>query len=247
MRTINARVLLGAALLSTLAAAGIQRGHRLYQLRVANERLREVLAKLPPTVPATVFFKETLTAPGKPELLSTERTYAVREDGSVVRIDKQYTNAGFQYLTHWEMELADGTRAEGDEQTKTMTALKLAPGSLGSALDRWDPATNCTVQVNQVNRTARPTAHERIAGIETVRIVSSDSATARITVWRAPGLNCLELRRLAEFKDPDGSVRDASDLVATEIRFGAPDNALFRVPDSYENISYSERFKRLEA
>jgi hypothetical protein len=55
------------------------------------------------------------------------------------------------------------------------------------------------------------------------------------------------LRRLAEFEKPDGSISDTSDLIATDVVPGEPKDALFILPVGYENVSYSERHKRMVA
>jgi hypothetical protein len=232
---------------STMVSLGVRSWLQGQTVEARQKRAADTVAALPPLVPVTVKFKETLSAPGKPTILSTERVYGVRVDGSEVWIDQQHTNAGDIYLTHWHMLLADGTDAEGDDVTKTMTAVKLPVGNSTRALERWDPNARCTVQASGFNSTPAPQAEEMLLGVNTMKIVLRDSKTARITVWRAPSVNCLELRRLAEFKTQDGSVKDTSDLVATEVVLGEPNSSLFLLPTGEENISYSERYNRLVA
>ena len=244
----NQIVLLGMVVaLSTMVSVGVRSSLRGQTVKVRQKRAADTVAALPPFVPATVKFKESLSAPGKPDILSTERVYGVRVDGSEVWVDRQHTNAGDIYLTHWHVLLADGTDAEGDDVTKAMTAVKLPLGKSSRALERWDPNARCTVQASGFNSTPAPEAEEKLLGINTTKIILSDSKTARITVWRAPSLNCLELRRLAEFKNQNGSVKDTSDLVATEVVLGEPKGSLFLLPTGEENISYSERYNRLVA
>src|SRR5450759_485816 len=125
-----------------------------------------------------------------------------------------------------------------------MTAVKLPASPMRRAMERWDPNAGCAAQAHGLPSAAIPAGHETLLGLDTVKIVLSDSRTARITVWRAPKLNCLELRRLAEFKNKDGSTRDTSDLIATEITLGEPDGSVFLLPAGKENVSYSERYRR---
>ena len=241
-------ILVGVAALSISGAIGIQFWYRGRVVRAQTRLATDLVAALPPIVPATVSFQEILRSSGKPDLLSTERQYGVRTDGSEAQINQQHTNAGNVYLTHWKIALSDGTKAQGDDVTNTMTAVKLPPASpLQRASERWDPNSECAAQANGRPPVAVPAGHETLLGIDAVRMVLSDSGTVRITVWRAPGLNCLELRRLAEFKNPDGSTRDTSDLIATKIGLGEPDGALFLLPKGIENVSYSERHKRMAA
>ncbi len=240
-------LLVGIVALSTFASFGVRSWFRGQAVRANEKRVADTVAALPPIVPATVTFKEILSAPGKSDILSTERQYAVRVDGSEVWTDRQHTNAGDIYLTHWHMRLSDGTDAEGDDVTKTMTAVRVPSSRSDRVLERWDPNSGCTTQASGFNKTPAPVAEETLLGINTMKIALSDSKTARITVWRAPGLNCLELRRLAEFMNSDGSVKDASDLVATEVLLGEPNGSLFLLPTGEENVSYSERYRRLAA
>jgi len=240
-------LLFGIAVLSTATTVGVRQRIRAHAAQVAAQRAQDVIASLPPIVPALVSFKEVLSTPGQPDLLSTERQYAIRSDGSEVRVDKQHRNDGVVYLTHWSLELADGTSAQGDDVTRTMTAVKMPRGPYGSTLTRLDPKQNCAASAIGPSTTPTPIVHETVLSFETARILLSDTGKARTTVWRAPNLNCLELRRFAEFKKPDGSVESTSDLFATGVVVGEPDPSLFALMSGHANLSYSERHRRLNA
>lgn len=237
-------VIAGVAVLSTLGAFGARSWYRSQLMLAQTRRASEVIASLPAIVPVKVRFQETLRVPGKPDFLSTDRDYAVRSDGSVTWTDKQYNFKGELYLTHWNMDLRDGTKAHGDDATHAMTAVRVAMSAFERAMDRLTPGSGCTARANGLEKAPLPGEHENIAGVDTVKIVVIDDQRERITKWRAPTLNCLDLRQLAEFKKPDGSIGEVSDTIAVSITPGEPDPALFVLPSGMENVSYAEHYIR---
>lgn len=76
-------------------------------------------------------------------------------------------------------------------------------------------------------------------GFEVVKTVSENDKLRRES-WRAPKLGCLELRRIALAKPPDGKPVLVDDYQVTEVRLGEPDDALFRVPPNYKESSPSQ-------
>ena len=63
---------------------------------------------------------------------------------------------------------------------------------------------------------------------------------SRSTSWRAPTLDCRELRYLEEQLDENGQVTHTFERVATKVTLGDPDPALFLIPGGYREIPPSQ-------
>lgn len=66
------------------------------------------------------------------------------------------------------------------------------------------------------------------------------SRVSRSTSWRAPTLDCRELRYLEEQLDENGRVTHTFERVATKVTLADPDPALFVIPDGYREIPPSQ-------
>jgi hypothetical protein len=139
-----------------------------------------------------------------------------------------------------------GIHAEMEPQLGMMTVLQLPNNDAQRAGRRWDPSTNCTVQIDGQNRTSQPVGTETVIGYSTYKIID-DSPKARRTVWRAPSLGCADLHSLFEFKGSDGSVTDTSELSATSVSLGEPIATVWAIPQNLENVSFSARYQQFMA
>lgn len=86
---------------------------------------------------------------------------------------------------------------------------------------------------------------ESILGVETVKIVR-DSKSRRLTLWQAPSLGCITLKRLAEFrKEGSQNLTTPSEWIADRVQIGEPDAQLFNIPlADYEEVIPSEFYVR---
>ena len=210
------------AAISLVATAAVRR-------QWTQRQLQHATSTLPPLIAHTIFFEEILTSTqGKP-VLSTRRTLAVRPDGSTATLDRQYNNAGEFIYSHRHIESADGLKADINDATRSMTVVRIARMKEGSRLARPSSAAGCRTTPLGASTTGTAAGEDDVAGYRAYRFVE-DSANARITKWLAPSLGCAELRRLAEFKGPDGAATSRSDLIAKSIQVGADSPDLFTVP-----------------
>lgn len=81
-------------------------------------------------------------------------------------------------------------------------------------------------------------------GYDAFKIITDDSTAARMVEWRAPGLKCASIQRLAEFKNADGTIHDISRIVLVRVALNDVDPALFSIPANYELISPLDNARR---
>jgi hypothetical protein len=166
---------------------------------------------------------------------------AVRSDGSQAEWETAYRVDGSADYRYRTLTLSDGVRVRGYQTLGLMTAIKNP--SLPNVLARQslDPSKSCAGSYDG-GRTNKNMliSQEKLFGYETYKIFV-DMKLARSTSWRAPALGCAELRLLFEMLDPQsGRVIAVGDTVATDIRQGEPDAALFQMPVGLRNVPPSE-------
>jgi len=166
---------------------------------------------------------------------------AVRPDGSRAEWETSYRLDGSIDYRHRTLTLSNGIRLRGYETLGLMTSIKNPKLAGALARKALDPSKSCGASYDG----SRPSqnmliSRETLFGYETYKIII-DMKLARRTVWRAPALCCAELRDLFEKLDPQsGRVIAVGDRVATDIRAGEPDAALFEIPVDFRNVPPSE-------
>lgn len=206
---------------------------------------------LPP--PQTVELQEFVWRTGTRPALVYERTLAVRTDGSSYQYDRYHRTqrgSGDEIVSTPEishsqtlLSLQGGIRAEIAHEVKTMSVTKGPNADAWRDGERWDPRTGCTVRFDGHTAAYSARTQEDWLGYESTKLFVDDTSMV-VTVWRAPKLGCTELRRLAEFRGPDGHITDVSDLRAVSVIIGEPDSRLWQIPTDFENVPYTEKLRR---
>lgn len=166
---------------------------------------------------------------------------AVRPDGSQVEWETSYRLDGSVDYRYRTLTLSNGIRLRGYETLGLMTSIKNPKLAGALARKALDPSKSCGASYDGSRSSQNMLiSQETLFGYETYKILI-DMKLARRTVWRAPALGCAELRDLFEKVDPQsGRVIAVGDRVATDIRAGEPDAALFEIPVGFRNVSPSE-------
>jgi hypothetical protein len=181
--------------------------------------------------PVTVTFQERLfdrhgTLQGQ-DLLKM----AVREDGSVM--DERTTNRnGVPCRTRSVHDLSSGTKTVLDEITHSKTSyhrLRLRAFEEAYLSPGGDVSGDA----------------EAILGVPTVRVTQRNSRST-IHRWLAPDFDYFQLRAEFILYENNGAVRARTVREAVQILQGAPDPALFEIPDSYVERSPSEVYSEQE-
>ena len=209
---------------------------------------------LPPA--QTVELREVVWKAGARPSLSFERTLAIRADGSLYQYDRYHrlgpatgndaiSAPGIAY-SQTLLSLKGGIRAEIANEVRTMSVIRGGNVDARRRAERWDPGKGCAVRFDGYRGSYSAPVWEHWLGFEVVKLVEDDQA-AEISVWRAPALGCTELRRLAEFRGPDGRITEESELRAVSVVVGEPDSRLWQIPADFENVPFSEKLRRQAA
>ena len=194
-----------------------------------------------------VEFEEVLKGgPFPAERISTRRVLTVADDESVSVIDNQYTHEGKLYYTHRKLTLSGGILIEIVDSIKSISSYRAQEPQFEDKrrrLERWNPDERCSVAYNKMNRRGEPIRKETILGYEAV-VFESSGATANTTNWVVPALDCLEVRRLAQFADTDGKYSKMSDLRAVRIQLDSATKDAFEIPAGFDYLSPSEVYLR---
>lgn len=182
----------------------------------------------------TLNFKEVggsgeVIGSGNPRLLR-RGTIAVTEDGSWVEKSTIYGKEGQVVSSFREIELSDGTRIRVDDITKVVVAVR-HPSFAGSYLQRasnW--GSGCEERAGSQGETLPP--------------YRSEKAGMVMTSWREKSANCEDIKRVIQFKNHAGKITDWNERSTELLTLGSPEQSLFAVPDSYERVSFVEKYNR---
>lgn len=195
-------------------------------------------------VPLTISWHELLNRPDQTRPVeSTVTTLAIRSDGSTAssKVVSRLDGKSVLYRTR-ELFFSNGDRAQIDDISQVITAVKTRL-AFSPELPLLKREADCSIDEMGAPVSGTNVGTTTILGYRAVGF-RRDQPALRSTTWRAPDLGCIDLRRLAEFKDKNGNVTDTSDLVATRIVVGEPDSSYFVVPVHYEAVSFSGRVLR---
>ncbi len=172
---------------------------------------------------------------------------AVRSDGSTFESFTGYRADGSVQNEWSDLHLAGGVSVHASKASGLMTATKNPGEDAARQRQRLDPSKSCAVSVTggQPPSGWSVTDGGVISGYRTFKIVvemrdprQPAPAIHRVAMWRAPTLDCAELRMHAEIIDAkSGQVLVTSDRRAYNIRAEEPDASLFRLPTGYRNVS----------
>lgn len=199
------------------------------------------------SIPAhTVEYKETVWTTGQQPGVSQLITRAVKGDGSTAEVQKLYNpkTGAYKYTKRILMGIG-GIYAEASPDISLISSLKSERLDYKRQTLFADASKNCTELLSK-GRAGDFVRSETILGHHVVKIKTQDDNSSAAYEWRAPQFGCEVLRRIMEFKSPDGSVRDTSLLEAVSVTPGEPIPDLFTFSRAqFELVSPKEFADRL--
>lgn len=206
-----------------------------------REAIKVKLARVSVIPPFTAHFSEHYTAKNGEKKLGMKTTYARRSDGSWMALTQFFVHKGIEDKTR-EIFLMTGRMARVGDYIRSVTTHQISEAELlKHRVYERDPSTNCTqFYSGETERGQTLTGqYELIHGFNTVQIIY-ESTSRRLTVWKAPSLGCIILKRLAEFRERGSQgLSNPSELVVDSIQTGEPDSAYFEIPPTYEEVAPS--------
>jgi hypothetical protein len=191
-------------------------------------------------------YEEYVAPVGKPAELSRRVLRAQRSDGSFVEVEDTLSSDGKSHYTTRYIYRSDGTVVSLRDAQRIGVATAKTFRDRRTDPDRFDPARQCKVTFAGIANFQAATEMETVTslGLKATRL-DSDSPTVHHREWRVPTVDCLEVRRLAEFKGKDGAVTDTSDYTLVNLQMTEPPAALFEIPGDYESVTPTQFYERL--
>jgi hypothetical protein len=191
-------------------------------------------------------FEEHVAQTGKPSVLGRRVLRAQRSDGTFVEVEDTFSLDGKRPYTTRHIYRSDGTLVS------LRDAQRIGVATANKVLDprtdpnRHDPARQCKVNFAGVSNFQADPEMEVVTnlGLRATRL-DYDSSVAHHRVWMAPSIDCLQVRRLSEFKGNDGLITDTSDYTLVSLQLIEPPVTLFEVPADYESVTPTQFYERL--
>lgn len=200
-------------------------------------------------IPAhTVEYKETVWTTGQQPGVSQLLTRAVKGDGSTVEVSKIYNpkTGAYKYTKRILMGVG-GIYAEASPDISLISSLKHEKLDYKRLTLFGDASKNCTELLSK-GHVGDYVSSETMLGYQVLKIKTQEDSSSVAHEWRAPQFGCTVLRRLREFKSPDGSVLDTSLLEAVSVKPGEPSQEFFTFPRSqFELVSPKDFQDRLHS
>lgn len=201
------------------------------------------------SAPTTVLFHEELGYGAEPgngqSFISRRGLHAQRKDGARVSRDEQFTNTGKPYGTIRRIELPGGIEAQVEDSLRIVTAVKSASLAGRHLEQRFTAASDCGQRAGAIVQSALESrsGEQLVRGMRAVEFQSNDGF-ANTRTWRSPDAACFEVMRISLFKNHTGEATSWARIQPDAITLGDPEDSLFRVPDEYERVTFSEFYKR---
>lgn len=130
---------------------------------------------------------------------------------------------------HYRMlKMADGRRIDVFDPIKAKTTYYVPKGR-----EDFVAMTQDRARAQCANKGYEIEGAETIAGVPTIRVHRA-SADREFTIWMAPSAGCIEVQKIATFKDPKtGAVTDKTSYFPESVKFGPPEDSIFDVPANY--------------
>lgn len=192
-------------------------------------------------------FEEYVAPLGKVPVLSRKVLRAQRSDGALVEVEDSFSlNGSGQYYTTRNIYRADRTLVILRDTQRIGYANANAFNDRRTDQNRFDPNRQCAMTYAGVANFKVASEQEPITsfGLKATRL-ESDSATSRHQIWRVPSVDCLEVRRLSEFKGQDGVISDTSEYKLVKLEMVEPPAELFIVPSDYQSVTPIQFHERL--
>jgi hypothetical protein len=194
-------------------------------------------------VPVTVRYAEILHKSGKPDVVSSRTTLAIRSDGATAYHRVVFALDGKSEIWRTrQLDFANGDVVDVNDTFKIVTAFKTR-SVFSRNLPLMAPQAKCEQDIFGQPTHGKLVVEENLRGERVVKF-NTGSGSRPIANWRSLDLGCIDLRRFAEFTDSAGKITDSSELIATQIIRGEPAADLFAVPLEYEAVPPSEHYLR---
>jgi hypothetical protein len=157
--------------------------------------------------------------------------YCQRSDGSVAILGTHKAAPG--YVTR-RVIFANGLDVEVAALLKLKTSQQASAEQLAKrkAKPPWDRNRQCTTQVGSGEAQWKVIGRETIFGVQTFKVQYAGIGVTP-TEWRAPALDCREVKRLYD----DGSTLDQK--IPVSLTIGEPAARYFEVPPDYGEVAPS--------
>jgi hypothetical protein len=192
-------------------------------------------------------FEEYVAPAGNSPVLSRKVLRAQRSDGTVVEVEDTFSlNGNSQYYTTRNIYRADGTLVILRDAQRFGYATAKSIANPRTDPNRFDPSKQCKATYNGTANFKAAPELESITNfsLKATRL-ENDSSAVRHQIWRVPSVDCLEIRRLSEFKGQDGTITDTSEYKLVNLEMGEPPAELFLVPPDYESVTPIDFHERL--
>jgi hypothetical protein len=178
-------------------------------------------------VPFTVYERYSYRDASGRETTFEQRTYAVRSDGSDVRVVDRYIIRRDEWSRFRVInDVAAMKTISLDLFTESATTYPMDAG--WAQFQRKKTGTPCASVAGE---------RDKILGYEVFRELSATKGpkgeTAEMEMWKAPKLNCYPLRVTARLKTAKGELEAENVQEALAVVPGEPDPMLFFVPSHY--------------
>lgn len=191
-------------------------------------------------------FEEYVAPAGKPAELARRVLRAQRNDGTFVEVEDTLSSDGKSHYTTRYIYRSDGTIVSLRDAQRIGVATAKTFRDRRTDPDRYDPARQCKVTYSGIANFQAASEMEAVTSLSLKATrLESDGPTVHHREWRIPTIDCLEVRRLAEFKGKDGAVTDTSDYTLVKLELAEPPAALFEIPADYESVTPTQFYERL--
>ncbi len=193
------------------------------------------LAMQDPIPAFTAVFSERIQGKDKPSIESMRVTYMKNAAGAW-RYEHQQT-AGFQ-ISQVVIRRPDGLMSTMYPDVRTRRTI-MAPSTEVALWQSslFDPKQSCATPIYGTSSPSLPTVTrtEMIQGTLTYKLTTGRAGTTE-TVWRAPSLGCIEIKRLSEYADNSST----SELQLLSVTFAEPPPIMFEPDQTYEEMKPSD-------
>jgi hypothetical protein len=192
-------------------------------------------------------FEEYVAAAGKTPTLSRKVLRAQRSDGTLVEIEDKFSlNGNGQYYTTRNIYRSDRTLVILRDKERIGYATANGAADPQTDMNRYDPSKQCKVTYAGVADFKAAPELESLTNFDLKATrLESDSAGVRHQIWRVPSVDCLQVRRMSEFKGQDGIITDTSEYKLVNLQLIEPPVELFSVPLDYESVTPTQFYERL--
>ena len=196
-----------------------------------------VVAQSPSVQPFTATMKEVRFDAAGTERTTEVYTYAVRSDGSSMKVANREFPDGKRYAMRIVMDLSQHKRISIDPATQSITTYALPESVMKKSTDELSSCVGAGL-----------TAGPKVVGFETVhRSITHGKGSNAKSIgeeWVAPALNCFALK-LVTYKHGD-TTGPHNEVEAVAVAIGEPDAALFQAPTGYVERSPRQVMEILE-